>query len=89
MDKATAPHFRCLSYEIKTLENHLIEAQAQIQNRDSNPHPLRYRADWYSEAGNYLWASNWDMRVAQPGEIFFITVLAHDASAAKMRMYLK
>ena len=89
MDKASAFHYRCLSYEIKPLENHLIEAQAQIQNRDSSSHTLRYRADWYSEAGNYLGASNWDLRLVQPSEIFFITVVAHDASAAKIRMYLK
>jgi uncharacterized protein YcfL len=89
MDEASASHFKCLSYETRTLENRLLQAQAQIQNLGAYPRSMRYHAEWYSEEGNRLGESHWELRIAQPNETFFITVVAHDATAARIRLYLK
>ena len=89
IDKGTAINIQCLTYEAKMLENRLLQGQAQVKNCSLSLRQVRYKAEWYSAAGALLGGSHWESRFIQPGETVFIAVIAHDAMAESIQMYLK
>ena len=89
IDYASAIWFKTISYKIVAAGNGLIQAQAEIKNVDSTAHPVRYRSEWYSEGGDQVGESNWEMRMARPDETVLISVMAYHPSARKVKLYVK
>ena len=81
--------FKQMSYKVEQGAKGFFQGQAQIQNVDNTAHPLRFRSEWYSETGEQLGETGWNMRVAGPSETLVITVTAYHPSATRIRLYVK
>src|SRR5690349_9714720 len=88
IDYASSIWFKKVSYNVVPAENGFVQARAEIKNVDSSAHAYRYRSEWYSEAGELVGESNWQMRVARPEETFLISVIALHPSATKIKLYV-
>jgi uncharacterized protein YcfL len=89
IDSSSSIWLKETSYKVEPGPKGFVQGKAQIQNVDNRAHPLRYRSEWYSETGEQLGESNWEMRVAGPGETLVVTVIAYHPSATRIRLYVK
>ena len=89
IDYASSIWFKKISFNVLPAENGFVQARAEIQNQDSSAHPYHYRSEWFSEGGELVGESNWQMRVARPEETFVVSVMALHPSATKIKIYVK
>ena len=89
MESGSSIWFKQVSYKVEPGPKGFVQGEAKIQNVDNTAHPLRFRSEWYSETGEQLGETGWNMRVAGPGETLAITVTAYHPSATRIRLYVK
>jgi len=89
IDSSSSIWFKKGLYKVGPGPRGFVQGEAQIQNVDNTAHPLRFRSEWYSETGEQLGETGWNMRVAGPGETLVITVTAYHPSATRIRLYVK
>ena len=89
MENGSSIWFKQMSYKVEQGAKGFFQGKAQIQNVDNTAHPVRFRSEWYSETGEQLGETGWNLRVAGPGETLVITVTAYHPSATRIRLYVK